>query len=377
MRTDSKEHEIERSGGRSLKALHICKNFELKSGGGVARYIAGFISSLSSTDIEFRVAAPTIGDEPALSSRHVIRLHWYKLYRLLADADIVHVHGARTPVSALAAFLALAMHKRVIYTPHCYYDEGGMKGWLKRLWDRVVERPMLSRCDGVILLSEGWLHYLEARRLFVKRPYVIHNCVTESFGAPSPTSNKYRLPGTPSILSVSRLDPVKNIDTAIRALTVSGLEDAFLHIIGTGPDSPHLADLANALGVSDRVKLYGFVPDERVAEMAASADVFVLPSAQEGMPTTIIEMILRGVNVVVSDIPGNRAILDLIGLNSFHAVHDHFGLAKQIQDIVGNRLAEQVIAKTRQYFTWEYQRALILTVYGVRTPLISPTPEMR
>lgn len=361
-------------GGPRVRTLHICKHFDLQSGGGVARYISGFISALSSSGVDFSVAAPTANGEFSPDNCRVMQWRWYLLPTLISKADIVHVHGARTPVSAISAMLALVLRKRVIYTPHCYYDEGGVKGWVKKLWDRVVERRLLSYCDGVILLSDGWLRYLQERKLFVRRPHIIHNCVTESFATLPSHHREEPLSGSPAILSVSRLDPVKCIDTAIRALTVDALRDAVLHVIGAGSDGPRLHGVAQESGVADRVRFHGFLSDEKVAAIAPSADVFVLPSSQEGMPTTLIEMILRGVSVVASDIPGNRAILDLVGLDSFYALHDHRDLAAKIQIAAAAKLPDRVISETRRHFTWENQRSAILKAYGIGSgALICPT----
>jgi len=350
---------------KKIRALHVCKHFDLKSGGGVARYIAGFIHALASAEVDFSVAAPSVNSGFAPENCRVFRWRWFQLPVLILRADIVHVHGARTPVAAISAFLALMLHKRVIYTPHCYYDEGGLKGILKKLWDLIVERQMLKYCDGVILLSHSWMSYLRARKLSVRHPHIIHNCVSESYATRVSPNGKEQYGGTPVILSVSRLDRVKNIDTAIRALTVEGLQNAVLHIVGTGADGPRLAAIAEESGVSARIRFHGFVEDAKVAEFAAAADVFVLPSSQEGMPTTLIEMILRGVSVVASDIPGNRAILDLVGLDSYHALHDHRDLARKIQLAAVTRIRESIIGETRRHFTWETQRSAILRVYGI------------
>ncbi|MFW6382898.1 MAG: glycosyltransferase family 4 protein, partial [Haloferacaceae archaeon] len=69
-------------------------------------------------------------------------------------------------------------------------------------------------------------------------------------------------PDRESILVLSRLDPRKGIDKAIRAFARLDRPDAELLIAGTGRLEDSLRELAAELGVSDDVRFLGFVADE-------------------------------------------------------------------------------------------------------------------
>ncbi|WP_223146870.1 glycosyltransferase family 4 protein [Methylomonas fluvii] len=335
-----------------------------KGGGGVARHIAGLAETLAARGMAIRVVAKVVDSAAGCGAYQVERAGWRELRRHVIWADIVHIHGARKPYAAFAAFLAVLLRRRLIYTPHCYYEGSGvLKKLAKRLWDATGERWLLRQSNAVILLSEHWLRYLAARRLPVAHPEIIPNCVLGRDVDGRRRLHSGKLLGAPALLSVGRLDPVKRLDDAIRALTCNTLAGAVLHIVGRGPDEERLASLVEELGVGARVKFYGFVDDAEVAQLVAGADVFVLPSAIEGMPTVLIEMLLLGLPVVASDIPGNRAILDLLGLEVLFPVGNVPCMAERIAAAAVTPLSETVGRTVQENFTWERNVHRVAALY--------------
>jgi glycosyltransferase involved in cell wall biosynthesis len=79
------------------------------------------------------------------------------------------------------------------------------------------------------------------------------------------------------ILNVCRLIPRKRVDLAIKAFQkIAGkYRDLILVIGGTGPEADNLKNLAAGLGIEDRVKFIGFVPDDDLWDYYAACDVFV------------------------------------------------------------------------------------------------------
>lgn len=106
-------------------------------------------------------------------------------------------------------------------------------------------------------------------------------------------------------LAIGRLEHQKDYPTLIRA--ISSLDDGCLDIAGQGPLLPELQELAARLGVSDRVRFLGLVPN--VAEIMDRYDGFVLSSAWEGFGLVIVEAMAAGLPVVVTDAGGPSEIL--------------------------------------------------------------------
>jgi glycosyltransferase involved in cell wall biosynthesis len=351
-----------------MRILHVYKDFDPHGGGGgVARHMHGLAVAAAQAGHTLRVATPL--EAPPRMQTHgyaVVRAAALQLWPQIGWADVVHVHGARTPIAAWAAALARLRGKRVVYTPHCYYDDdhGSGKRLRKWCWDRLVERALLRSADRVVLLSAYWHDYLRARDMQARRAVLLPNAVLEAELPLSPVATQH-LEGMPALLSVGRLDGVKRLHDAIALLAEPGLGEAVLHLVGRGPDQQRLQAYAKNLGVANRVRFHGFVADVQVATMAAGASAVLMPSAMEGMPTVLIEMLLRGCPVVASDIPGNRAILEVVGLgDALYPLGDVAALAARVRAAQRQpRIPAQTLARVRAGFTWEGLRPRLLALY--------------
>ena len=83
---------------------------------------------------------------------------------------------------------------------------------------------------------------------------------------------------------------------------------AHLLVVGDGPERPHLERRAAALGMADRVTFAGNRAD--VPDMLASADVFVLPSLTEALPTVVAEAMAAGLPVIANPVGGTPEMVD-------------------------------------------------------------------
>ncbi len=101
----------------------------------------------------------------------------------------------------------------------------------------------------------------------------------------------------PVILCVAHLYPRKQVESLVRALLLMR-EPARLRVVGTGPRRAALEGLVSELGLTDRVALLGHVPFGRLAEEYRSADIFCLPSAQEGFGIVFLEAMAAGLPIV-------------------------------------------------------------------------------
>jgi glycosyltransferase involved in cell wall biosynthesis len=114
------------------------------------------------------------------------------------------------------------------------------------------------------------------------------------------------------LLCVARLIERKgqhHLIDAVRRLTQAGL-DVTLDLVGTGDAQAANQALARELGVAERVRFRGYVPRERIADLYAEADVFVLPSFNEGMSVATLEAMAAGLPVVVTRTGGTAELVD-------------------------------------------------------------------
>jgi glycosyltransferase involved in cell wall biosynthesis len=112
------------------------------------------------------------------------------------------------------------------------------------------------------------------------------------------------------ILAIGRLVEAKNFSLLIQVLAEINKDiECELTILGDGPMRDCLLQLAQTLNISHKLKLPGFVADTK--KFFLDANVFVLSSNREGLPTVLIEALDYGLPVVACDCDyGPREILE-------------------------------------------------------------------
>lgn len=104
------------------------------------------------------------------------------------------------------------------------------------------------------------------------------------------------------LLFLSRIHPKKGLDTLIRSLLL--LEFKFhLHIVGDGDQNyvESLKKLAEKLNVSNYITWHGSVYGQKKFEIYNSSDLMILPSHDENFANSVLEALLVGTPVLVSD----------------------------------------------------------------------------
>jgi glycosyltransferase involved in cell wall biosynthesis len=109
------------------------------------------------------------------------------------------------------------------------------------------------------------------------------------------------------LLSVGQLIDRKGHDVAIRALP--RLPGWSLLIAGDGPLRGSLESLANGLGVADRVRFAGAVPQPRLPTYYSAVDALVLASSREGWANVLLEAMACGTPVVASSVWGTPEVV--------------------------------------------------------------------
>lgn len=121
---------------------------------------------------------------------------------------------------------------------------------------------------------------------------------------------------------------------------------AFLWLVGDGPQREALYQQIQRRGLADRIFLVG--PVEMIEDILRAADVFVLPSPEEGISVSLLEAMAHGIPIVAANIPGNREVLRhkqsgwLFSVGQAHAVAE--GLIRVWEN---PGLAEQWAARAR------------------------------
>ena len=108
------------------------------------------------------------------------------------------------------------------------------------------------------------------------------------------------------VLSTSKLLRIKGFHLGLQAFAAFSKNhtDARFSIVGDGPDSQYLRNLARQMGIADKVTFEGWMPREKVLENMASCDVFLFCGLRDGGGEVVVEAMSTGQPVVCLDVGG-------------------------------------------------------------------------
>ncbi len=230
-----------------------------------------------------------------------------RLGRLTAEIrdggfDLVHTHlRVSTIVGSLAARRAGVP---VVSTLHNVRTDT-RSGLEDRVKDRL-ETTALRRWVDIVVGCGPAVAESNRTRVGGRTMVVVPNPVREILSPTSADRDRLRdeLPGVGEelLVAVGRLAEQKDYPNLLRAMIELGERrgSTRLVVVGEGEQRGTLELAIARLGLTDRVFLVGNRPD--VPAVLSAADVFVLPSAWEGLPLVLLEAMAVGAPIVATDV---------------------------------------------------------------------------
>lgn len=208
---------------------------------------------------------------------------WYMLF--VRSVKIVHIQGA-----AFASFernvffvkVGKLFGKKVVMHMHCadfesYYNPSKHK-------QRIVDT--INACDLYLVLSDSWKQYFESIGVKSNIIKVLNNTIT-----PPVTKRVKRSTDILNLLYLGVIGQRKGIYDILNALKDNKemFEGKVVLRIGGNQEEEKLQACINEYGLQGMVKFEGFVSGEKKIECLNWADVYILPSFNEGLPIGILE----------------------------------------------------------------------------------------
>ena len=173
------------------------------------------------------------------------------------------------------------------------------------------------------------------------------------------------------VLFVGNLVPVKGPDVFLKSVsllqpTADSLQPIVSIIIGEGPMRRDLARAARRWGLGETVHFVGIRPHDEVARWMNLADVLCLASRSEGMPNVVIEGLVSGVPVAVTDVGACRELVENEPEARLCLRGDTQALARSIRDLAFSSVDRRALAaRHAARFSWARQAGTILGLMGL------------
>jgi glycosyltransferase involved in cell wall biosynthesis len=234
----------------------------------------------------------------------------------------------------------------------------------------------LAATDGFLAVSAELRDRMIGCGLPADRIRVHHTGVDRSLFEPRDRAAAKAALGLsgPVLLSAGNLRPRKNLALALEVLRE--LEGATLLIAGGGPDAARLRRRIRDLGLNERVRLLGAVPQGEMPCLYAAADLTLHTARREGLANVWVESLACGTPVVTTAVGGAAEIIDRPAAGRL-AEPNVEALAAAVRELLDRPPAQAEVAAAAARFDWrrngaemeEHLRALADRGWNDRPPL--------
>jgi len=236
-----------------------------------------------------------------------------RLSRNEDDISLLVINGMFKPLNAVVARTARQAGIPYVMWPHDpYHPELLGRGLLRRLlYGRLFERRLLSGAAAVHVLAESHKELLARYGVHTNTFVVPDGFDPEQVPQPGPLNDPERATERLRFLYLGRLDAYnKGLDLLLEGMALGLAEGALpastrLDLVGADRGSrSELDSLKRRLRLDENVSFRGYIANQSPWSIISSYDVVVLPSRWDGFALAVLEAMVMGKPVVVSDQAG-------------------------------------------------------------------------
>jgi glycosyltransferase involved in cell wall biosynthesis len=215
--------------------------------------------------------------------------------------DVIQTHTRFFVQSMLGWIIAKWLSCKRVHVEHgswfvTWYDRYiKLAAWC---FDWTIGLWIFRQCDTIVTISQS--HKTFIKKFTHKEPIVIYNPI--DYIPQTKIKN-----AVPHIGFIWRLVSLKGVDILIKALKQIEKKEWTCTIVWEGNQEKNLKHLTQSLWLEDRII---FVWADDRANWLHRFDIFVNPSYQEWLPTTVVEALIAWCVVVATDVGGTREIRD-------------------------------------------------------------------
>ncbi len=243
------------------------------------------------------------------------------------DFDVIHAHDWLTFPAGEA--LAHATGKPLIV--HVHSTEFDRSGEAAHHELAAIEQRGVHVADRVIAVSHLTRRVLETKYGCPSTKItVVYNGIENGHSSPTPAdaAQATESPAAPApppsrpepkpilkddkvVLFLGRITMQKGPEYFVRAAkrVLEKIEHVKFVMAGTGDKAREVIDLADELGIGDKLLFTGFLKGDDVSKVFEMADVYVMPSVSEPFGIAPLEAISHDVPVIISNTSGVSEVL--------------------------------------------------------------------
>ncbi len=289
-----------------MHILHLYKDYAPVLGG-IENHVKVLAETQAAAGHRVTVLVCASGAKSEVKTLHGVEV--WKSGRLATVASM--------PISLRQPLALMRMNPDIVHV-QSPYPLGEVSAWILK-----HRKPLVISYQSDVVRQRGWLRAYapllrrvlrHASRILVSSPRYLESspwlqpvrdrCAVVPLGVDHVRFHPPQLAyaGPPTLLFVGRLRYYKGLDTLLQAMR--DLPDVRLRIVGTGEMETPLRALAAGLGIQERVRFEGDVPDAELPKVYTNATLFVLPAnaRSEAYGLVLLEAMASGLPCVTTEI---------------------------------------------------------------------------
>ena len=261
-------------------------------------------------------------------------LYILKLVKIMKNYDIVHTHNSSPQL--FVAIANLFCSQKLVSTEHTTSNRkrewkwyAPIESWVHGQYNHVICISQIAEEKLREYMGGAWLDKVTPK---YKQISIINNGVdVKDISNATPDNGLLSLKGQrKAVLMVAGFRDAKDQDTVVKALGLLNNNDFEVWFAGIGIRQEIVKQLAESLGVGDRVRFLGLRTD--IPNVLRAADIIVMSSHWEGLSLSNVEGMSAHKPFIASDVNGLKEVTKGYGILFPH--EDAKALAEEI-----NRLA--------------------------------------
>jgi glycosyltransferase involved in cell wall biosynthesis len=217
---------------------------------------------------------------------------------LRRGVDLVHIHFSSRASSVRKEILARrAMRAGALVVMHAHGSEYQLYWQRMSAKRRARTLEVLSRSALLIVLGESWREFFASIGVPREKVAVMANPVRLPETVPDRSGRDMTV-----FLYLGIVNARKGAFDLLNAIQLlqDGVKSRSRFVVAGDGEYERLRQLVSQAGLSDTIEVTGWVDEQRRDELLRAADVFILPSHNEGLPMALLEAMAWGLPAICS-----------------------------------------------------------------------------